>query len=406
MAALGAGGGSSRTRQLRRLAGICRHLEPAFAGLVQKGVGLVPFRSNALSSSAGAPSAGFRAWIVDSHKGKLKHRAVTDFKDVSELPRQDPDANVTVRVHFSDLNYKDAMIIQGQHGLCKGFPIVPGIDFSGVVEQSDSPLWKVGDEVVLTGNKIGQHFDGGWSGKCRVQAEWLVPRPSNFSLEECMIIGTAGFTAMQMVVHLEDFGGMTPVGGHVLVTGAGGGVGSTAVALLAKLGYHVVASTGRVEELGDYLRSLGAAEVIGRLEGDGRKQPLQAQRWGYVVDTVGGSTLSAALAQTKLMGSVAAVGVAAGGILDTTVYPFVLRGIRLLGVDSTLPWNVEGFDESPVAWERNRAERLRLWERLARDMPSEALKNMHSATTPLEDIPTWGDKLLAGNVHGRIVVRI
>uniref|UniRef100_A0A6U6QBK3 Enoyl reductase (ER) domain-containing protein n=1 Tax=Zooxanthella nutricula TaxID=1333877 RepID=A0A6U6QBK3_9DINO len=354
----------------------------------------------------GGASGGFRAWVVDAHRGELKQRSVQEFGVVSELPRQDPAATVTVRVHFSDLNYKDAMIIRGQHGVCKGFPIVPGIDFSGVVEQSDSPLWRAGDEVVLTGNKIGQHFDGGWSGLCRVQAEWLVPRPKTFSLEDCMAIGTAGFTAMQMVVHLEKIGSMTTKSGPILVTGAGGGVGSTAVALLANLGYHVVASTGRPDELGEYLRSLGAKDVIGRLEGDGRKQPLQAQRWSHVVDTVGGPILSAALAQTKLNGSVAAVGVAAGGTLDTTVYPFVLRGVRLLGVDSTLPWNVEGFDDDPDTWLQHRRERLALWSRLERDMPLAALRKMHMATVPLEDAHTWAEELLAGRVKGRVVIAV
>jgi len=401
MAAAAATARGSNARQLQRLAGICRHLQPASRGPIPRCV-----RSCAVSSTASS-EAGFRAWIVDSHKGKLKSRAIQQFRDVSELPRQDPRANVTVRVSYSDLNYKDAMIIQGQHGVCKGFPIVPGIDFSGVVEQSDSPMWRPGDEVVLTGNKIGQHFDGGWSGCCRVQAEWLVRKPSSFSLEECMAIGTAGFTAMQMVMHLEAFGGMSPSSsGHVLVTGAGGGVGSAAVALLAKLGYHVVASTGRSEELGNYLRSLGAAEVIGRLDGDGRKQPLQAQRWSHVVDTVGGTTLSTALAQTKFMGSVAAVGVAAGGVLDTTVYPFVLRGIRLLGVDSTLPWNVEGFDDDPAAWEKYRQERLVIWQRLEQDLPRERLREMHTATVELDEVPSWSDRLLAGKVTGRVVVRV
>lgn len=384
------------SRHLRRLVGLCRHLQPLEASSPSTGL-------RAVSSSSGR---GFPAWVVDSHKGKLKDRKLSQFDRLGQLPRQDPEASVTVRVHFSDMNYKDAMIMQGQHGLCKGFPIVPGIDFSGVVEQSDSPLWRAGDEVVLTGNKCGQHFDGGYSGLCRVKAEWLVRRPEVFSLEDCMTIGTAGFTAMQMVMHLEDFGGMTPDGGKVLVTGAGGGVGSVAVAVLATRGYTVVSSTTRVAELNDFLKKLGAAEVIGRLEGDGRKQPLQNQLWGAVVDTVGGATLSAALAQLKHKGSVAAVGVAAGGALDTTVYPFVLRGVRLLGVDSTLPWNVEGFDTREAEWQRNRAERLAIWERLTRDLPAEKLRAIRCATVALEEVPAWGEKLLAGSVRGRVVVRI
>lgn len=383
-----------RGRALTRLNGLCLHLKEA-----QHTYALKP---RALSSGVDE----FRGWVVDSERGKLKSREIRKFSDVSELPRQDPQASVTVRVHYSDLNYKDAMIIQGKHGVCKGFPIVPGIDCSGVVEQSDSPMWQAGDEVVLTGNKIGQHFDGGWAQRCRVKPEWLVPKPKSFSLEECMIIGTAGFTAMMMVVHLERFGSMTLRSGPVLVTGAGGGVGSAAIALLAKLGHHVVASTGRVEELGAYLRSLGAAEVIGRLEGDPRKQPLQAQRWGHVVDTVGGSTLALALAQTKVGGSLAAVGVAAGGELDSTVYPFVLRGVRLLGVDSTLPWNVEGYSQDPEDWELQRQERLSLWSRLESDMPVDALHRMHSVTIPLEEVPAWADRLLAGAVQGRATIQV
>ncbi|CAE8736361.1 unnamed protein product, partial [Polarella glacialis] len=222
-----------------------------------------------------SPPQAFRAWFVDAAKGVLKQRELRSFSDVSELPQQDPAASVTVRVKYSDLNYKDAMIMRGQHGVVRSFPIVPGIDFSGVVQQSDSPMWKPGDEVVLTGNKIGQHFDGGYSQVCRVQAEWLVPRPAQFSLEECMMIGTAGFTAMQMVAELEEAGRLTPSRGPVLVTGAGGGVGSAAVGILAKLGYEVCASSGRAEEIGPYLRRLGASQVVARLEGDALKKPLQ-----------------------------------------------------------------------------------------------------------------------------------
>lgn len=383
----------------RRLACISRHVLAA-CRLHNTTPGNIVAR--ALSSGA---VDGFRALYIDAEKGKLKERGVKTFGHVQDLPRQDPDAKVTVRVHYSDLNYKDAMIVRGQYGVVRSFPIVPGIDFSGVVQSSDSPMWNPGDEVVLTGNKIGQFVDGGYAELCRVQPEWLVQRPDDFSLEECMVIGTAGVTAMMMVMHLERFGELKPECGDVLVTGAGGGVGSTAVAILAKLGYRVVASTGRPDELGEYFRSLGAADVIGRLEGDGRKRPLQDQRWAGVIECVGGATLVTALAQTKAGGSVAAVGVAESGLLDGTVYPFILRGVRLLGVDSTLPWNVEGYDPDPVKWERARQERLEIWRRLASDLSREALKLMHFTTVPLDDVPTWADKLLDGQVTGRVVVK-
>lgn len=357
----------------------------------------------------------FRAWVVDSEKGQLKSLELRRFPAPSALPQQDPAASVTVRVHYSTLNYKDAMILGGQAGVVRNFPIVPGIDFAGEVEESQSPLWRPGDKVVLTGNKAGQFFDGGFSELCRVQAEWLVPCPPGISLEQSMIIGSAGFTAMQMVLHLQTAGNLHPGKGPVLVTGAAGGVGGAAVAILARLGYEVVASSGRAQGQGEsstssvepYLRQLGASQVIPRLEG-GRERPLQKQRWAAVVDTVGGPVLAAALAQTKYLGSVACVGVAAGGELDTTVYPFVLRGIRLLGVDSTLPWNVAGYDEEEgrPAWERHRQERLNIWENLGKALSPAALTTLHAGTAAFEDLPLWGRRLLAGSVWGRLTVRI
>lgn len=349
---------------------------------------------------------GFRAWCIDASKGELRHRAINRYHDVRELPCQDPDANVLVRVCYSDLNYKDAMILKGYSGVVKKYPIVPGIDLAGIVEESQSPMFSPGDEVVLTGNKIGQYFDGGYSQFCKVQAPWLVHRPPSFTLQQCMVIGSAGFTAMQMIMHLEKFGNLCTQKGPVLVTGAAGGVGSTAVALLAKLGYEVVASSSRAEQLENYLKSLGATTVIGRLSEDGRNQPLQKQRWAAVVDTVGGPVLAAALAQTKMQGSVACVGVAAGGTLDTTVYPFILRGIRLLGIDATLPWNVAGYDTDPAVWEANRQERLEIWSRLEQDLTSHATELMHSKLSTLDELPEWADRILAGRVQGRVVVKI
>eukprot|EP00930_Biecheleria_cincta_P047707 TRINITY_DN33131_c0_g1_i1.p1 TRINITY_DN33131_c0_g1~~TRINITY_DN33131_c0_g1_i1.p1 ORF type:complete len:409 (+),score=83.13 TRINITY_DN33131_c0_g1_i1:43-1269(+) len=394
----------------RRLARVVAQLQPLAAGQCcgQSLPGHAPLRrSLSGAAAAAAPSSSlhsFRAWVVDAEKGKLKAREIRNFRDIRELPQQDPHASVTVRVKYSDLNYKDAMIMQGQHGVVRSFPIVPGIDMSGVVEQSDSPLWKPGDEVVLTGNKIGQHVDGGFSELCRVQAEWLAPKPETFSLEDCMVVGTAGFTAMQMVMELEEAGRLAVGQGPVLVTGAAGGVGSAAVAILASLGYEVVASSGRSAELGDYLRRLGASDVIGRIEGDGIKKPLQDQRWAAVLDCAGGPGLGAALAQTKLRGAVACVGVAAGGSLDATVYPFVLRGVRLLGVDSTLPWRCAGMGDDPSEWQRNRQYRLEVWRRLECNLPIKALREMHEASIPLEEIPAWCDKFAGGQVRGRVVV--
>lgn len=381
----------------RRVARICAQVEPSRTHGLQQVVHGRNFSTN----------TKFKAWVVDSEKGKLKDRSIKEFDDVRNLPRQDPEANVTVRVLYSGLNYKDAMIIKGQHGLCSGFPIVPGIDFAGVVEQSDSELWNPGDEVVLTGNKIGQHFDGGWAERCRVQAEWLVPKPQKFSLEECMVIGTAGFTAAQMVSYMTQWGGMNVfTGGKVLVTGAGGGVGGMAVAILANIGFKVVASTGRAEELDSYLRGLGASEVIGRLEDVGKNRALQPQMWEHVVDTVGGSTLSTALAQTKYNGCVTTVGVAGGAALDTTAYPFILRGIWLMGIDSTLPWNVKGYDDNPKTWRSNRQTRLYMWREMLQTFLNETdLRTLHMATIALDDVPSWSERLMSGEVRGRVVVR-
>mmetsp|Transcript_52151 Transcript_52151/g.110996 ORF Transcript_52151/g.110996 Transcript_52151/m.110996 type:complete len:391 (-) Transcript_52151:63-1235(-) len=361
-----------------------------------------------LEASLTSSPGGFRAWVVDADnkKGKLKSAAIKEFQSASELPLQDPKAKVTIRVQYSDLNYKDAMILDGQKGLCKSFPIVPGIDCAGVVESSDSDMWKPGDRVVVTGNKIGQHFDGGLSGICRVKPEWCVSCPDNFTTEQCMILGTAGFTAMQMIIHMEDCGMTLDHGpAEVLVTGAAGGVGSTAIALLSRMGYKVVASTSRVDSEGDFLRKLGATEVIGRLQGDGRKQPLQSQRWMYAVDCVGGPTLSTILAQMKHLGIVSAVGVAGGGLLDSSVYPFVLRGVRLLGVDSTLPWDCETYDKDPAFWKRQRAERLRVWKRLSEILTPDKLELLHAGTVSMEEVPAVCEKLLKGQIRGRMVVR-
>lgn len=370
----------------------------AFAGLSAANVGL---RWRPLGQWR-----GFRAWVVDAEKGELKSREVKDFQEVSALPQQDPDASATVKVKYSDLNYKDAMIFKGMHGVVRSFPIVPGIDMAGVVQESSSSLFNAGDEVVLTGNKIGQHCDGGYSELCRVQAEWLVPKPPAFTLEECMIIGTAGFTAMQMVMELETCGGLSVANATepVLVLGAAGGAGSMAVALLASQGYKVVASSRRAESLRTYLEDLGAHDVIGALESNSR--PLQNQKWSAVLDCAGSPALGTALSQLRYQGAAACIGVAGAATLEASLYPFVLRGVRLLGIDATLPWNVPGYSDDPAVWQRDRQFRLDVWKRIEQAASLEALDKMHEATIALGDLPQWTEKILAGEVRGRVVVKV
>ena len=347
------------------------------------------------------------AMVVESDKkGNLKSNDLVAVTCPSELPNQDPstDDTVTIRVKWSNLNYKDGMIVQGQAGLVHRYPTVPGIDAAGVVIASDAgdkdnaphsqgtrpglPYMvgelPVGTEVTITGNKIGQHFDGGFSQLLRVKREWVMPRPAGFTLKETMMIGSAGVTAMQCVMHLEQAGGLHPsTAGEVLVTGAAGGLGSIAIAILSTLGYSVVASTGRAESSGDYLRSLGASRVIGRLEFN-KKRLLAGQIWSGCVDTVGGDTLAAVVTQTKYRCGVASTGVAAGGSLSSSVYPFILRGVRLLGVDSTLPFNVEGYN--PEENRRWLEERQRIWKRLDTDLPRDKLHAINSNTIGLTEV--------------------
>lgn len=325
-----------------------------------------------------------------------------NFESMAELPRQDPEAEVVVDVTHSDLNYKDAMIVLGRKGVVKGWPIVPGIDFAGAVRSSRSPLFQRGDPVVLTGNKAGQFIDGGYAERAACQAGWLVPIPAPLDALAAMTIGTAGVTAMMCVAHLESAGGLTPGAGRVLVTGASGGLGQVAVAILAAKGYDVVASTGRDEAEGPALRALGASEVVGRLPAPSK--PLQTQLWAGVVDSVGGETLAAALASTAYNGAVASTGVAGGGELKTTVYPFILRGIRLLGIDSTLPWNVDGYPAQRERWEAYRLERLALWAQLAHLLSPATIARLRTDVIPLEEVVRTSHDILAGKVAGRVVV--
>ena len=300
-----------------------------------------------------------------------------------------PAGDVLVRVHYSDLNYKDGLAVTGRPGVIRKFPMIAGIDLAGVVEESASPAWKAGDEVVITGFGLSETAWGGYAELARVDANWLVRLPPGLTLKQAMAIGTAGFTAMQCVVALERHS-VLPGAGEVLVTGAAGGVGSIAVAVLAKLGYRVVASTGRAE-LGDYLRSLGASEILERSTLTApSKRPLDSERWAGAVDSVGGDTLAAIVRGLVANGSVAACGVAGGAALNTTVFPFILRGVNLLGINSV------HFPSS---------DRPLMWERLTRDLPLPLLDGM-TQEAPLEAVFDLGEKIIAGAVRGRVVIKI
>jgi acrylyl-CoA reductase (NADPH) len=304
--------------------------------------------------------------------------------DESELM----DGDVTVRVSHSTVNYKDGLAITGKSPVVRRFPMIPGIDFAGVVESSDHADFKPGDAVVLNGWGVGETHMGGYSQKARVKGDWLVPLPKDFSPAQAMAIGTAGYTAMLAVLALEKQG-MTPARGPVLVTGAAGGVGSVAIVLLAKAGWHVIASTGRPEEAG-FLRDLGAAEIIDRAELSAPGRPLGKERWAAAVDSVGSHTLANVLAQTKYEGAVAACGLAQGMDLPTSVAPFILRGVSLLGIDSVM---------------KPKAARLVAWERLARDMDREKLAELTTTISYDQVIETAG-LILEGKVRGRMVVEI
>ncbi len=326
----------------------------------------------------------FTALLVD--KGESGVSAEVREMDSAALPEGD----VTVAVSHSTLNYKDGMILNGVGGLVKTYPHIPGIDFAGLVESSESPSFKPGDPVILTGWRVGEVRWGGYATRARVKADWLVPLPEGLTLARSMAIGTAGLSAMLAVMALER-GGLIPEGeGAVLVTGAAGGVGSVAVALLHALGYKVAASTGRSEEH-DYLRDLGADTIVERavLE-EKSKGPLGPPRWPAAIDNVGASTLAHVLATLQPGGSCAAVGLAAGAELHTTVIPFLLRGVNLLGIDSAF----QPLDRRKEAWAR-----------LAAELPAEALDRM-TQTVRLADLPRLGADILRGQVRGRTVVDV
>src|SRR5215831_16946008 len=325
----------------------------------------------------------FRALVLHEEGGKVVPRI--EAVDEARLP----PGEVTVAVECSTLNYKDGMILQGIGRLVRSYPHVPGIDFAGTVERSDSPEFKPGDPVLLTGWRVGEAQWGGYAEKARVPASYLVHRPEGLSARRAMAIGTAGFTAMLAVIALERHG-LRPGAGDVLVTGAAGGVGSVAVALLSRLGHRVVASTGRPEQRA-YLSELGAADLIDRAILSAKpSRPLDSERWAGAVDAVGGATLATILTQLKFRASVAAYGLAGGSDLAATVIPFLLRGVNLLGVDSVM---------CP------REERIEAWQRLARDLPLDKLDRM-TETVPLSALPGLAPKILAGETRGRIVVDV
>jgi acrylyl-CoA reductase (NADPH) len=299
-----------------------------------------------------------------------------------------PEGDVTVRIDWSTINYKDGLAITGRSPVVRRFPMIPGIDFAGTVIQSSHPSWQSGDHVVLNGWGVGENHCGGLAETARVKGDWLVRLPSAFTTRQAMAIGTAGYTAMLCILALEKHG-IQPADGEILVTGANGGVGSIAVAILSKLGYTVVASTGRTAESA-FLKSLGAHEVIDRSELASPGRPLGRERWVGVVDTVGSHTLANACATTRYAGAVAACGLAGGMDFQSSVAPFILRGITLYGIDSVM---------APIAL------RHQAWERLARDLDTDKLEAITTEIS-LTDVPAYAEKILDGQVRGRVVVKI
>ena len=324
----------------------------------------------------------FRAIRVDMAE-KATAVALTQF-DEAELMEGD----VTVRVEWSALNYKDGLAVTGKAPIVRRFPMIAGIDLAGTVEQSSHPQWKTGDKVICTGWGMGETHLGAYAEKARVKGDWLVRLPAGMSTRDAMAIGTAGFTAMLAVLALEKHG-LSPKDGAMVVSGAAGGVGSVATAVLSRLGYHVIASTGRMSEAA-YLKGLGAAEVIDRSELSGPAKPLAKERWAGGIDSVGSTTLANILSMTKYRGAIAACGLAAGMDLPSSVAPFILRSVCLLGIDSVM---------CPIEL------RKVAWSRLASDLdPGKLIEITHEIG--LDEVIAAGAKILAGEVRGRIVVKI
>jgi acrylyl-CoA reductase (NADPH) len=326
--------------------------------------------------------AAFKAIVVE--KGDAGQTVAVKRLDEDALM----DGDVTVRVSHSTVNYKDGLALTGKAPVVRRFPMIPGIDFAGVVEASSHAEFKPGDRVVLNGWGLGETHLGGYAEKARVKGDWLVPLPPAFTPAQAMAIGTAGYTAMLAVLALEKHG-LAPARGAAVVTGAAGGVGSVAIALLAAAGWRVVASTGRPQEA-DYLRSLGAAEVVDRNELTGPTRPLAKERWAAGIDSVGSQTLANLLSMTSYRGAIAACGLAGGMDLPTSVAPFILRGVSLLGIDSVM---------AP------RPLRLEAWARLARDLDPGKLAAM-TTVIGLDKVIEAGRDILEGKVRGRLVVEV
>ncbi|MBN2751505.1 MAG: oxidoreductase [Rhodospirillaceae bacterium] len=328
-------------------------------------------------------SDAFKAFVVDKTTdgvvGTVKTLTLADL----------PEGEVLVAVAASTLNYKDGLVAQGLGNLVKTYPHVPGVDFAGTVMSSTSPDYKPGDAVILTGWRVGEIHWGGYAQRAQVQADWLVPLPPELSPRQAMAVGTAGLTAMLCVMALED-GGVTPDKGPILVTGATGGVGSVSVAILSRLGYEVVAMTGKDSEHA-YLKELGATSIIDRAElSEPSNKPLERETWAGVVDGVGGVPLARALAQMKYNGVIASCGLAASAKLDTTVIPFLLRGVKLIGIDSVM---------------KPKPDRMKAWARIAKDLPLEKLEAIASDHS-LDEIPELAKQILTGKTRGRIVIDV
>lgn len=327
--------------------------------------------------------SSFRALMIEDVEGKPK----AAFRDLTLADL--PDNDVLVEVAFSTLNYKDGLAVSGKGRIARRMPMVAGIDLAGTVIESRSDAWKPGDKVLVNGFGLSETQWGGYAGFQRLKPEWLIRVPEPFGLEDVMAIGTAGYTAALCVDALENWGAIRPGEGEVLVTGAAGGVGSTAVSLLAARGYRVTAATGR-PDTHDYLRSLGASDFVERQQLAEKGGPLQKERWSGAVDSVGSTTLANVIAQTVYGGAVAACGLAGGPDLPGTVLPHILRNVALLGVDSVM---------TPMP------RRERAWARLARDLDRGTLKTM-SRTEPLSRLPELATEILAGKVRGRVVIDV